>query len=524
MRVPRYDSQVAPAAAPTVRLNADQQTAGVRAIGAAAEQLGEAGDNFGKIAAQMQDREDADLAFRAQTAYGEATRQFDTEAMAARGQNAWGIKDKAKTAYDEASRKAGEILKTPRQQRIFNHWLGQQQANSYDRLARHEAEQRRVSLEDSTKASLVVEIDAAVASNGDANAVGTARDSVGKKIQVLGDLNGWDSKRREVEAGVLLSTMHGKIIDRLADTNPELAKKYFADNVKEIRGDQLAAAEKTLRQSGLSSVAQRFVDEAEKSGLGEAAALAKAHKEYEGEQEKAAVAEVEHRYQKRRQLREQSEQDAGDKVQRAVNDGMTVDDPRLASLVAKADPKFIAGLRAGDAKTNWGVYADLREKAKAGRLTLTEVRSNFGGLGDTERKELIKMLTKTPDELARVRSTDSQIARNLRDAGITGDPAKNAEDEIRKAVDVEQTRVGSELNSEQVQGVIDYMLIHNDDFWPSRFYQIPEAERAEEEPEDYGSVPLADRGEITTQFEELRGRKPTPGEITVIYKRKHGVK
>lgn len=528
-RVPQLEGpQVDFRPLPNVRLDADNYTGGARQAAALGDAVAGLGDAAFKAGIQMQEREDADKLFSTEAALSESQRTFETDALASEGQNAWGLQDKGRKFWDEQAQQLGKDLTNDRQRKLFAQSLVRAREGSLDRLARHESGQRRASLEKSTDASVVGLIDNAVANPTDMAAVGAARDGIQRKGQVMADLNGWDEAQLGAWRAEKLSILHGTVVERLADANPEVAKKYLEATKGEIRGTRLAAIEKTLQQSTLSTVAQGAADEVFAQGLGESAALKWAREKYSGAEEREVVQEIAGRFSEQRRVLTEREKTAGDQVQRMLNEG-TPWSQVPASLRAQMDPKAAAGLRAGDnVKTDWNRYAELRQMATGdpAAFKALDLRAEFSALAPAQRESLLDLQAKKPDGLGEVRSVDSQIRASLAAIDLKSDARTIAADRIEAEIDVEQTQRGRKLTQDERQKIIDRMLVNGEVdgsgyVWDDtkRVYELKPGDRPAFEAE----IPDDEREVIVRWYKERKGYAPSEYEIQKTYKKEIGL-
>lgn len=542
-RVPRYDeSQVDLRPLPTVRQDA-RVTSGLRQAAEFTDALGQAGETLQRAATVAQERTDADLLFRSEAGIDEASRAFETEALLTQGANAWGVHDKGKQFWDDSGRKFGEEFTTPRQQRLWAQSLARMRSTSLDRLASHEARQRRVSLEQSTNASIVGLTNAAAVDPTPEN-IAAQRTEILKRRQVLADLNGEDIEVRKVKDFETVSNLHAQVLDGMIERNPAEAGRYLKANKGEIDPRKLPDIERTVRQGTLKAIAQEMADTLELAGVGESDGLAEIRKKYEGDEESAAVAEWKARKAEVRAAVETDQKAAADEAYGIVNQTKRLS-AVPASVRARMDQKVLRALEqdlandrgTGDkVKTDWNRYADLRQMAvddSAGFRAL-DLRAEFGRLAPAEREKLLDLQTKTDssDKIAEVRSVDSQIGATIRPLGLKAADAAVAEDAIRAEIDVEQRRKGGKLGQDERQKIIDRMLVNGEVIAGRGFFSIFQNDpnrryfqlRPEERERFEVEVPDEDRDTIVRWFKENKGRVPTDYEVEQKYRQALGIR
>ena len=224
--VPRYDApQVELRALPDTRQSsvaspslfnagADQQVALGRG-------MMQAGEQINAIATRMQERENADLLFRAETTLKDEYLKHEASIRERKGQNAWGATAETEQWFAEQEKKHADTLGNDVQRNLFRQQVTRLRQSAMGTISSYESGERRRSIEESAQASIVGSINMAAARAAEglpspavpASADGSAPVSVPgapaadnpiagiktdilKRVQVLAQLNGWAPERR----------------------------------------------------------------------------------------------------------------------------------------------------------------------------------------------------------------------------------------------------------------------------------------------------------------------------------------
>lgn len=283
-RVPIVDApSVSSAALPGVR----QQT-GVGPLGAeiAAKQQGQLGEGLmsaGKvamdIATDMQKRDNADAVFSAEAKVRDSFRAFQTELSSRRGAEATGATAQAEKWWAESLSSASEGLANTAQKRLFLQGIEGTRQTALMAVSRYEAQERRVSLNDSYEASINSAIQTAVPNFAVPGALATARQTILDQSNATAVLNGWSDEQRRFEIDKSLSAMHLGVIQNALYQDPAKARQYFEANKGEITGglhlkveemfDRQAKAAQVQadRRDSLAQRALNELDRQEASGI-----------------------------------------------------------------------------------------------------------------------------------------------------------------------------------------------------------------------------------------------------------------
>lgn len=386
-RVPTYDApQAQTNALPGVR---DSSVASPGLLGAKGEQqvdtgraLMSAGNALSDVAVKMQERENADKLFQAETALKEAYGQFENDVKQRKGQQAWGATKDAEKWFEEAERKHSETLTNDVQRRLFKQQAAKLRVSAVNSISGYESGERRRSLEESAQASIVGSINLAAASHTDPTVVATAKGDVVKRVQVMADLNGWSPERKAAEETRHLTNLHKQVIQAKIENDPEGAKAYYDANKGEIAGADQAEIEKVVDEGTLRAKAQRAVDDIMSKGLSMQGALAEARAKYSGKEEDEVTRRIKERFAEVEAARRLDERDASDAAWKIVTQGGGYDGipAPVWSRMGGADRKHVLDYL--DAKARRKLTDDDKVKDDYGNLAQVEKLIEQGDITD----------------------------------------------------------------------------------------------------------------------------------------------
>lgn len=229
-----FSSALAPPIAPPV------SGPGAEGLAAIGKGLFSSGDEAVKIVANMQDRENADMLFRAETALKDDLVKYHTQASQRLGANAKGVTADTEKWFGEAATKHAQGLTSEAQRRLFGQEAQKLRLQTIESVSKHEAMQARVALEDSTNASIVGSINLAAANANDWTVAEAQKKDIRTRIEVLAQVNGKGPEWRDQKIGESLTTLHTQVIQQLVKDSPVAAKAYFDKYVGEIDGAKRA--------------------------------------------------------------------------------------------------------------------------------------------------------------------------------------------------------------------------------------------------------------------------------------------
>jgi hypothetical protein len=581
-RVPEYEAtQVEQRALPGAR---QSSIASPSLFGAAADQRMEvgkgllnAGTGIANAAAVIQERENADMIFRAETALKDDYLKYEQSVRERRGQNAWGVTRETEDWFGEQAKRHSETLENDKQRYLFGQSLTKLRQSAMGSMASYESSERKRSIEESANASIVGSINMAAAGAAewylrppgqmtsaeppravttigpDGTPVSTAstvevtatrdpmvglKSDIVKRVQVLANLNGWSPERKDFEEAKHLTNLHKQVLQVLADKDPAVAREYFDANKAEINGSEYDTINKVLKIGETRGTAQAWVDRldpAQDEGL----ALQAARIEFADKPElrDAVIAETKNRFHERRQLREAGQRDAADQAWKIYQQTRSMK-AIPSSLVAAMDGKTVLAMQdyannktAGvGIKTDPTTYYDLRRLSVDDPNTFRslDLKQYINVLSPSDFQAFVKL--QTADESERLDAVTQQQqftqVHNQMRWGSSDKAKKGAFDKAASdAIYAEQVRRGKKLNQDERQAVIDKMLIQgevgntgvfeNNDM---RYFEATPEQRKTFAPE----ISKDERKAIIDRIKALKGYTPSEEEITDIYKKWKG--
>lgn len=454
-RVPRYnEQQVGLQPVPGVRVDAPRSD--LPQLGAG---IAQAGASVGNIAKREQDRRDADRLFRTEAQMNDEYRKFETSLQDRRGQNAWGVTSDVEKWFTDNGDRYLSDLENQNQRDLFGRKLTELRQRSMESATRFEAQERRVSLEESARASIETATNLAAASWNNPDAVSAAKRDVLQRVQVQAGLNGWTPERRTAEEAQALTNLHLQVIQAMADKDPDAARKYFTANREEIAGADRDSVEKVVDAGELRLKSQRASDALVDGGLSESDALRQAREKYEGELRDAVVERVKRRYadaEAAKTARERQVADvAWDFFARGGVDAIPV------SVLNELDGRTLNAMKTAQRQerieTNWETYYNLRRGGLAG----VDLRQYSGELAPAQLKELMDDQTKpspnvvTDESMLRVAFNQLDITKAEDKGRLEG--AFNAAKRV-----AQEAKGNTALTDDEKQAVLDKLLIQGE--------------------------------------------------------------
>jgi len=551
-KLPEYDSpQTETRALPNVR---QSSMASPELFGASAtqqlksgQQITQVGYELSKVAASMQERENVDMLFRAETALKDEYIEFQKTARERRGQDAWGLAKDTADWWEKSTSKHMDNLQNPAQRQMLEKSATRLRQSSVDGAAAYESEQRRQSIESSANASITSSINMAAANaqrwkekRGEDEApdpVTAAKGEVLARVQALAKLNGWDEKRRTAEEQKQLTMLHNQVIQNLADNNPAKAKAYYSANKAEINGAEHDGIDRLLKTGTTKAVANSFADAVIADSMNEADALALARKHMEGDELTAAVAEVKTRFNERVQYRERAQATAADEAY-----GIFARTKSLASIPASVLERMDGKVRLAlehDAKlaaenkvpkSDGNRYYELRtmaaDPATREAFLKHDLRKDYPSLDKQERESLLDLRDKLskPDTAKDVETFQAQLSNYHDQMGwgmSIADRKKKGQFDIvaSDAVRAEEKAKGKKLNDAERKVILDRLIIDGKGWGTGQYYEVVGT------PGEKNFVPVIPKGERTKITEAIQrsGQPVTDAEVMRLYKLKMGL-
>lgn len=273
-----------------------------------------AGPDLMRVGLDMQAREDADSIFRAETVLKDRVRVESEKWSNRRGVQAWDVTKDAASWWDTEAVKAGEGL-NERQRIAFDQTLAKMRGISLDRIAGHEANERRSSLDESAQANVVGSINFAIENADNPEAIRSSREEVVRNVNVRAGINGWTPERRALEIEKSLTAMHKQVAYSIMARDPEAAQKYLDAHKEEVSPAERREIGEKLESTTRLAKVQSFADEhGPESGLTKEEAVAKAREKFSGDDERVAVAEIKLRYAEKDQAKKDAQEKALDQA------------------------------------------------------------------------------------------------------------------------------------------------------------------------------------------------------------------
>jgi hypothetical protein len=347
--VPKYQQQTELRGLPSVQ---QQSIASPELLGAGARQTQEAGNallragaGLSNIAADMQQREDADMVFQAEAAFRESLIGFEQEALTRTGNKAWGITKDVDKWFQDSGAKFAEGLTNDRQRALFNQQVGKMRLQGLESFSKFESQQRVKSLEQSTNATLETLINSAATTAqmmnseefstagttqtgpdgqpvpGPLSALQSMKQDGLRRLEFYAADTGEDSSVTDLKKQLYTSKFHKQVIQARIDADPSSAKAYYEANKEEIAGAERLNLEELVRTGEMKVKAQSFVDAAISDGLSQLDAMQLARDSFMGEDRNAVMDEITTVFGKLNQAREADQRQAADEAWSYVADG-----------------------------------------------------------------------------------------------------------------------------------------------------------------------------------------------------------
>ena len=458
-KVPTYDApQVELRPAPNARQSSaaspDLLNAGVRQQMDLGQSLTRAGEGMRQVAVTLQAREDADMLFRAETAFKDEYQRHEEDITNNRtGRAAWGVTRDTEKWFADQARKHSEGLTSDTQRKLFDQSITKLRQHAVGTLSRFEAGERRRSLEEAETASIAgtISLAARQASLGftggparvdeagnplpAVNPVAGFRDDIVKRVRVVADVNKWTPEREAFETEKHLTNLHSQIIQNLAAKSPGKAKEYFEANKAEINGASYDAIERSLKEGSLREVAQGFADDVQGRKMGMEDALAEARKKFSGDEEAAAVAEVKTRFSEADAILRQGQQQSADTAWRVVAGGGGRGQIPLKTWNSMSGPDqrhvldyLEAKTRKEGIKTDITAWMEAHDGIAAGTIKNSSDLMRYASRVSTNDLQQLAEKMNRPDRVAEVKVDSDDFNHIAQLAGLKPFAAKSEEE------------------------------------------------------------------------------------------------
>jgi hypothetical protein len=533
-RIPTYDElQVQQGVLPAARqsTSATPEMLGGAAIqqqrtGAALTSVG--GDML-KIAEQMQDRENTDVIFRAETGMRDEATKLLQSARERRGVNAKGLTREAETWWDTKIRDSEALLTNDVQRRAFMQRAAVARSSTLANIAGWESEQQRVSAVESGNASIVSATNYAAANFRDDAIRTESMQSVQQNIASLARINGWAPEVTAAKQMEAQTIFHRQIVQNYVNADmPDAAKAYFEVHKDQISGGEHDTFTGLFKAGERKLTAQRTVDAVVKKGLPDSAALDEIRSTLEGEARDIAITDFKTRMAERAGLLKQARDKAEDDAVTAYENGGRRFSAIPTSLLEAMDPNARTRLRrlaqqdaddarrraegSGEAKSDLKVLEDVF--SKIGTPAFNEI--NFATLPGLSRSDRVKFmaLKAKPEKQVAARLDNDMFNSIANEAGLPvfKTPSQRSESEngristLRTAVEerlqLETNARGRPLNPDETRKIVEGMMLQQVDVTPG--WWRPETRRP------VFSLPTSDPRRIAAEIDdEARSRGVT---------------
>jgi hypothetical protein len=263
--VPRYDSpQVTPS--PLGGGRRSTVAGGVDPAAREQSQLGNAllrtGEAFSNIMRDMQERENADVVFRAETKVKDDYLAYEQEAREKRqGRYAKDLTTDTNKWWEDQLKSTTEGMTNGMQRKIFTERVTRLREQSMGAMSHYESVQLERSHDEGWQASKNSTISVAAASPTN-EAIDSARLELQRANRYQAARRGWEPDRLKAETLKDTTTLHKNVIENLALRDPMAAKAYFEKHKGEIDGTQHAELGKFAKQSTDTAMGDAAAEEA----------------------------------------------------------------------------------------------------------------------------------------------------------------------------------------------------------------------------------------------------------------------
>lgn len=199
-----------------------------------------AGVGVSAVAFHMQERDNADKIFRAETSLKAQYLDFEADVREKRkGEFARGATKEAKDWWDKTGSEIAGTLDNDEQRRLFINRATALRMQSIDSVSKFEATQLDEAHDKSWLANKLGETNIAAANPTEPQVV-LAADRIKKLNAYQAARKGWSPEVLEAQNVLDVTAMHKQVIQTLVSKNPDMAKVYFEAHKNEIAGAQRA--------------------------------------------------------------------------------------------------------------------------------------------------------------------------------------------------------------------------------------------------------------------------------------------
>lgn len=495
MQVATYSPQATPQDLPNARVNSiaspelfdagDRQNA---QLGGAIEKAGGVASD---IAVDMQHRQNADMIFRAgnqvQSTYA---KDYQPQALQKRGAAAEGLGQRTSDWWDKQITENTKNLQNDVQKYLFKEQMMKQRAASVGQMSEHEAQQKYVSLTDSTNAYVQSGTNLAAQSVGTSQQDGIIelqKDQIRRAGEAHAQLMGWKDPQileqwlRDKNGNLNLQVIQNMArspndvtIDGQTMSGPEAAQLYFEkirSDPTQWDGSRTDQADKLIANGnylvGAQNAAQAVWESVDENGRrpDEATALEQVRAlTRPGKTQLAAEQEISRRYAQERASQREAAHDMDDQgLKHAIATGerpptdiwsnMSGIGQHNVDQLIKKDTTVV---------TNWEVYAAQRKLYRDHEDIFRNTEKNHitdlvGVLAPAQMKELIDLQTNPKPAGEETLNNQLRIAYNI----LGWSEANNRKDMgqfesiARQAIKDEEAASGKKLDDDGRQKIID---------------------------------------------------------------------
>jgi hypothetical protein len=497
-RIPTYDELqvqqgILPAARQSTTATPDLLGGGAVQQARTGAALSSVGGDMLKIAEQMQDRENMDVVFRAETGMRDEATKLLQSARERRGVNAKGLVREAEEWWDKKIRDTESVLTNEVQRRAFMQRAAVARSSTLANIAGWESEQHRVSATESGQASVVSATNYAAANFRDANIRTESMRSVQENLATLARINGWSPEVTAVKQMEAQTVFHRQIVQNYVNADmPDAAKSYFEVHKDQISGSEHDTFTGLFKAGERKLTAQRTVDDVVKQGLSDSAALDFIRGKLEGEARDIAITDFKTRMAERDALLKRARDRAEDDAVAAYENGGRRFSAIPTSMLEAMDPNARTRLRrlaqqdADDARRR----AEGAPEAKSDLKVLEDIFSKIGtpafdainfathpGLSRSDRVKFMALKAK-PEKQVAARLDNDMFNSIANEAGLPvfktpsqrSDTQNGIISNLRTAVEerlqLETNARGRALNPDETRKIVEGMMFQTIDTTP----------------------------------------------------------
>lgn len=515
---------------------------GMRALGAGLDSVSRAADH---IAVQSATAESLQIQNNVRAAWLQKDSELrakyvgaNTDGYAAEVQKWWSTD--APAQFNNASPMAKEMA---------GNSLGSFGLQAQASAAHYVAQQRGIALDQgfdaaaktTTQAALQTMTPTTAGSVGYANAAALAQ-----QVAQYGAAKGWTTEQVQAETLARQSQLHGAAVAGLMNQSPEAARAYFDQHRGQIDARMAPRLEEALKGADELSAAQHFADDATGRGLTLDQALKEAGDKLDGTAEQQAKVELRRRYADTANAAAETMQRSYGRAQLEVEQTGRVtpstfsmlDDTHKAAILERQQAQARqrrAEANATAPKTDWGLYADLRQQAienpaAFGRQDLKRYVDRIAGpqmeqLLDLKQNQANAQQRAGAKSLREATTLGQQMTATMNALAIKKPEQKGQfMSFVQSAVDDATQAKGKPLNFDERQQIIDRAVLQGPDpdrwlpFGEKRMFQLTPGQRSQFKPNPASDAP-ATEVDVLNEALKQQGMPQTPANRLQLYQR-----